>query len=176
MELPPRISSNYERKLLTGGEKRVSDLDGWFPTWMVGFRPGLWQFPTWLVTTSDLAGDKRVAVFLWQFPTWLVTISDLAGDQRVAVFLTWLVGEKQVSDLPGDKWVADSDLVDDKRASDLAGNFFWSPWSNWKEQMSAKERKLSWWRLESQESFGILHCRPGWRKASSSLRERMDIG
>ena len=87
MELPPRISSNYERKLLTGGEKRVSDLDGWFPT-------------------------------------WLVTISDLAGDQRVAVFLTWLVGEKQVSDLPGDKWVAVSDLVDDKRASDLAGNFF----------------------------------------------------
>jgi len=42
-----------------------------------------------------------------------VTISDLAGDQRVAVFLTWLVGEKQVSD-----------LVDDKRASDLAVNFF----------------------------------------------------
>ena len=53
-----------------------------------------------------------------------MTISDLAGDQRVAVFLTWLVGETQVSDLPGDKWVAVSDLVDDKRASDLAGNFF----------------------------------------------------
>ena len=58
-----------------------------------------------------------------RFPTWLVTISDLAGEKRVAVFPTWLVGEKRVSDLTGDKWVAVSDLVGDKWASDLVGNF-----------------------------------------------------